>query len=45
MKVLKSLVKCLIFMKKKKNGRSNYETYFKQVSTEKAKGFVGGMQT
>ena len=28
-----------------KNGRSYYETYFKQVSTEKAKGFVGGMQT
>ena len=28
-----------------KNGRSNYETYFKQITTEKANGFVGGMQT
>ncbi len=28
-----------------KNGRSNYEAYFKEITTEKSSGFVGGMQT
>ena len=28
-----------------KNGKSNYEAYFKEITSEKASGFVSGMQT
>ena len=28
-----------------KNGRSNYETYFQEITTDKASGFVSAMQT
>jgi len=33
------------YEEKEKNNRSYYETYFKQITSDKASGFIAGMQT